>query len=518
MKLDKLLNNKFLISSCVCLVLLLSICYIGVSSLAKGTYSADNNCYMTENGEVCIADDESKEVYGEYIINFDELVLPEHSGNGSSDLKIDFNFTAGNSLKEYSEVRLGYHVIPNFSLSYFDAEAGVYVDVARRDIGDTSWTFENGYSEADLFLNVKERQILTGISYMRFKQLITPLNRCYYNKASNSFAWVNVGAGITAFYFNSESSCNNARALTLVDSTAHLEYASDSYPSNSKYYFGGDTKESRFYYYANNNDKVKISDLLSIAWFNPYKGYEFAGWNTKADGSGVKYTNDNTVTLTSNVTLYAQWKPEKYEVTFIANGGVGTMDSQEISYGSLERLSLNKFTKDGYIFKEWNTKPDGSGKSYTNQGQISLDSDILLYAIWDQTYAINKYKVDEANKIIIVNHGVTKKDLEDNITLGQGYSVKIGSKIVETKEMVYTNDLVKIYDASSSEVASYTVCVLGDVNGDGDITTMDYIAIYNHFDNSKLLSGIYAMAADIYQDNDITTMDYIIIYNALGGN
>lgn len=47
-----------------------------------------------------------------------------------------------------------------------------------------------------------------------------------------------------------------------------------------------------------------------------YKNYEFTGWNTKPDGTGVSYEdNANIQNLTEQnygiVTLYAQWKPQK---------------------------------------------------------------------------------------------------------------------------------------------------------------------------------------------------------------
>ncbi len=37
-------------------------------------------------------------------------------------------------------------------------------------------------------------------------------------------------------------------------------------------------------------------------------GYSFNGWNTKADGTGTAYGDGATVTLTADLTLYAQWK------------------------------------------------------------------------------------------------------------------------------------------------------------------------------------------------------------------
>jgi uncharacterized repeat protein (TIGR02543 family) len=36
--------------------------------------------------------------------------------------------------------------------------------------------------------------------------------------------------------------------------------------------------------------------------------FTFNGWNTKADGTGTGYTDRQAVTLTSSVTLYAQWE------------------------------------------------------------------------------------------------------------------------------------------------------------------------------------------------------------------
>lgn len=39
-------------------------------------------------------------------------------------------------------------------------------------------------------------------------------------------------------------------------------------------------------------------------------GYVFLGWNTKPDGSGEKYGPGQDITLTENLTLYAQWSPK----------------------------------------------------------------------------------------------------------------------------------------------------------------------------------------------------------------
>ena len=41
-------------------------------------------------------------------------------------------------------------------------------------------------------------------------------------------------------------------------------------------------------------------------------GYTFAGWNTKADGTGTAYADEATYDFTADLTLYAQWTANAY--------------------------------------------------------------------------------------------------------------------------------------------------------------------------------------------------------------
>ena len=112
-------------------------------------------------------------------------------------------------------------------------------------------------------------------------------------------------------------------------------------------------------------------------------GYTFTGWNSKADGSGTSYTNGQTITPTSNLTLYAQWKKDViYTITFNANGGSGTMSALSVKEGASQKLTSNSFTRSDYTFTGWNTKADGSGTPYTNGQTITPTSNLTLYAQW----------------------------------------------------------------------------------------------------------------------------------------
>ena len=45
--------------------------------------------------------------------------------------------------------------------------------------------------------------------------------------------------------------------------------------------------------------------------------YDFAGWNTAADGSGAKYMDKAEITTSENIILYAQWTLHKYHVRWL---------------------------------------------------------------------------------------------------------------------------------------------------------------------------------------------------------
>jgi len=56
-------------------------------------------------------------------------------------------------------------------------------------------------------------------------------------------------------------------------------------------------------------EQVIVNNTASALAPNPFTraGYTFKGWNTQAEGGGETYADKQSVTLTENTTLYAQW-------------------------------------------------------------------------------------------------------------------------------------------------------------------------------------------------------------------
>ncbi len=119
-------------------------------------------------------------------------------------------------------------------------------------------------------------------------------------------------------------------------------------------------------------------------------GYEFAGWNTRADGKGASYPDQkqvkNLITTTGTVTLYAQWEPCVYQITTDKQTGTGGTDNfwQKFGTGFFSNIlatniykigSITPPEKTGYDFQGYFSWIQGSGNEIVNSaGTITAAS------------------------------------------------------------------------------------------------------------------------------------------------
>jgi len=124
-------------------------------------------------------------------------------------------------------------------------------------------------------------------------------------------------------------------------------------------------------------------------------GHTFAGWNTAADGSGTNYEANDSFTLgAANVTLFAKWTANSYEIAYDGNGNEGgnvpTGSSHVYGTEVVVPGNTGNLTKTGYSFAGWNTAAGGQGTAYGAGATFSMGAaDMTLYAAW----TINSYPV-----------------------------------------------------------------------------------------------------------------------------
>lgn len=80
---------------------------------------------------------------------------------------------------------------------------------------------------------------------------------------------------------------------------------------------------------------------------------------------------------------------------------------------------------------------------------------------------------------------------------------------------IATGQKISITTSENDITATYTMMIIvkGDVDGDGQIRSIDYALVKNDILNIRKLSGVYLKAGDVYEDGRIRSIDYSLIKN-----
>jgi uncharacterized repeat protein (TIGR02543 family) len=134
------------------------------------------------------------------------------------------------------------------------------------------------------------------------------------------------------------------------------------------------------------NQTGYLNDSFTVGYQEPVRsGHEFICWNTQKNGKGTSYLAGQKITLTGNVTLYAQWEENtKYTLTYNGNGAdAASVPASTTQYEYMYFTVTSAVpTKTGYTFKEWNTTAAGTGTAYQAKSSILASKNITLYAQW----------------------------------------------------------------------------------------------------------------------------------------
>lgn len=220
------------------------------------------------------------------------------------------------------------------------------------------------------------------------------------------------------------------------------------------------------------------------------EGWKFSSWNTKADGSGVSYEDQDTIRLAKDITLYAQWTYNQVDVIFNANGGEGTMPVQKVLKRTETALDANTFTRaNDFVFTGWNTKADGTGDNFDDKAKVTLTSDLTLYAQWYH---------DQVEVTFMPNGGT-----------GESY-----------KQKVYTNMPQELDGNKFTHPSNYTFMYwttnadgTGEkINNRGDVNINENLTLYAQWINAEIINHdtqyffndkTYTLIEDVELDNRV---------------
>lgn len=214
------------------------------------------------------------------------------------------------------------------------------------------------------------------------------------------------------------------------------------------------------------------------------EGKVFLGWNTKPDGTGLTFRPNDIMRISENnpvlYALYGDVPDGPYDVNIKY---INTVSGEKIVenyqlYNTVFIKDSNIFTipiHRTYIFKEFNTKPDGTGTSFNPNDEVYLttEGENILYAIYEkinstsinipiikhfkdfqptnEIFTINGYLSDETGDLLSEQLGVVCFKYQGNEIESMNLEIALDLEFFEPGKDYY----VKIFENPKESMILY---------------------------------------------------------------
>ena len=276
--------------------------------------------------------------------------------------------------------------------------------------------------------------------------------------------------------------------------------------------FSDDTEDL---YYVNCTDGLRVRNKASTSGSILATLYK----NTKVQMITKNYTTANGIVwdkikLSNGVTGYTA---DKYLTACKTNTDSDTVIG---TAKTTENLKLRKSASTSGVLLTTipkNTQIDILQKDVSNSNGYNWYK--VKYGSYKGYVASQYLNVNNSN-----NNNNNNDNKSDEIKLNDEYAKVDGSTLIVKP----TSTIKNIANSASGTLKtgekvkvgskSYTVAMLGDANGDGKVTAIDYMKIKNNIMGSSTLAKTNKIAADVNMDERITAIDYMKIKNYIMGS
>lgn len=233
--------------------------------------------------------------------------------------------------------------------------------------------------------------------------------------------------------------------------------------------------------------------------------------------ASLSVTIDNTTNSVSNF----DGSKTQYQITVPSNANTVTINSTSVaktSYisvdGNNKTLKTNSkqvnLTTGENSFKIIVTAGNGDTKTYTLNITRQANTSTTQPTVDDM---IKQIKLTQNDKYLSgITIGTDSNTFVNTLLRANEFAnIQISNKNNEGKPQGVLSTGDKIYITSNSETKHFELIVYGDVNGDGTIDKLDYLAVLRHYYKYTEYTGVYEKAADANKDGVIDKLDYLAI-------
>lgn len=122
-------------------------------------------------------------------------------------------------------------------------------------------------------------------------------------------------------------------------------------------------------------------DLVLSSSVPTREGYTFLHWTTGDGDDAVTYQPGDTYTIDEDLTLYAEWEPLLYTITYHIDADDPVPFTQTKQHGVDVKLN-NSILLTGKVLLGWSTQPNATAPTYSPGESYSANQSVELYAVW----------------------------------------------------------------------------------------------------------------------------------------
>ncbi len=325
------------------------------------------------------------------------------------------------------------------------------------------------------------------------------------------------GAGLPSSKINFASAANGATYM----------YPTTIYPGGTSYastaHYGDKGNTGGAYFAGKLNDGVLPADsnpgTANEAWATWFSAHGTPEVTFKLSKTGylskmsLVYRTDiasagfygavklGTVQVSQNGSTFATVSDYEAKTTTISDGTCKVT----VSFKSVVKASYVKFTI---------AAPTDGGSRFA-VGEVEIWGDTVL------PEGAQVFELVDGSSYVMDDTYVKLSSLNINsATVSEQFKCEVkvlsqGGSALESTADVGTGCVVAQYDDAGTIIKSVTVVVVGDVDGNGAISSSDYMAVASCFKGASLLEGAYELAADANSDAQFTSADYLAIASHL---
>ncbi len=224
--------------------------------------------------------------------------------------------------------------------------------------------------------------------------------------------------------------------------------------------------------------EIDVGETAAVSWTAPTHVIKY-NYSAVLNNNGVKTTlASKTGTTSKSFTVPAVTEGDSITVTVDA---VGPVDTKTVT----KTININNPVPSDITASDTNIKKDLTDDGYFKG--FKKDTSVAD--------ALSKFAQDKAYLQI--------RDRSGNVIADTG--------------VLCTGYTVNIVDGTNVK-KSYTIVVTGDCNGDGTITSSDYISQMSHITGASTMIGAFLLAGDVNGDNSLSASDYASTLATLQGN